>query len=86
MAPPATEPVTSLYGAGFVGDPDATSVEAAPIQPTSPLPASIASQAESMMHRDGSKLSGDELDRLQKLQIQQEQQGSAELPQQPEPQ
>jgi hypothetical protein len=63
-----------LYGSGFGEDPDAPVAEAVPSQePITVAP--IASQAAAgFLHPDGSKLSGEELDRIQKMQIQQEQQ------------
>jgi hypothetical protein len=87
----ASEPaVTQLYGAGFAEDPDTAPVETAPIQQPTTTPNPIASQAAMWLHPDGSKLSGEELDRLQKMQIQQEQQQFAlemqqQLEQQPQP-
>jgi hypothetical protein len=72
---PASEPaMTQLYDAGFTDDPDAAPIETAPVQPPSTTPSTAASQAAMFLHPDGSKLSGEELDRLQKMQIQQEQQ------------
>jgi hypothetical protein len=56
---------TQLYGSGFGEDSGAA---AEPPQEPGPAAAPVA------MHADGSKLSGEDLDRMQKLQIQQEQQ------------
>jgi predicted component of type VI protein secretion system len=88
QAAPASEPaMTQLYGAGFADDLDGAPVETAPIEQPTTSPNSAASQAALFLHPDGSKLSGDELDRLQKMQIQQEQQQFAqELQQQREQQ
>jgi len=88
QAATASEPaMTQLYGAGFADDPDVVPVETAPIEQPTTSPNSAASQAALFLHPDGSKLSGDELDRLQKMQIQQEQQQFAqELQQQREQQ
>jgi hypothetical protein len=60
-------PTPELYGSGFSTDPDAPSVvEAVPDQE----PAGTAA----WVHHDGVKLSGEDLDKMQKLQINQEQQ------------
>ncbi|MGB8061745.1 MAG: hypothetical protein WCF26_07610 [Candidatus Sulfotelmatobacter sp.] len=84
QAMPASESaMPQLYGAGFTDDPDAVPVETAPTPQPIATPSAAAGQAATYLHPDGSKLSGDELDRLQKMQIQQEQQQFAtELQQQ----
>jgi len=81
---PTSEPaMTQLYGAGFTDDPDSAPVETAPVEEPAAAPNAAANQAAMFLHPDGSKLSGEELDRLQKMQIQQEQQQFAtELQQQ----
>ncbi len=88
QAMPASESaMTQLYGAGFTDDPDAAPIETAPIQQPTATPNAAAGQTAAFLHPDGSKLSGEELDRLQKMQIQQEQQQFAtELQQQREQQ
>jgi hypothetical protein len=63
-----------LYGAGFGVDPDAPA-EPVPSQPTGAAAAS-----------GGAKLSGEDLDRMQKMQIQQEQQQLRQLHLQQQPQ
>jgi hypothetical protein len=72
-----------LYGAGFGVDPDAPA-EAVPSQQTAAAPG--ASPAPSALHSDGTKLSGEDLDRMQKMQIQQEQQQLRQLQLQQQPQ
>jgi hypothetical protein len=70
-----------LYGAGFGVDPDA---------PAEPMPSAAAvpgaTPATSAPHSDGAKLSGEDLDRMQKMQIQQEQQQLRQLQLQQQPQ
>lgn len=61
-----------LYGAGFGVDPDA------PAEPV-PSPQTGASPLTGAPHSDGAKLSGEDLDRMQKMQIQQEQQQLRQL-------
>lgn len=68
---PANDPqATQLYGSGFSEDPGAA---AEPPPEPGPTAAPVANSAAGSMHSDGSKLSGEDLDRMQKLQIQQEQ-------------
>ncbi len=69
---PANAPqATQLYGSGFSEDPGAA---AEPPQEPGPTATPVASSPAGSIHNDGSKLSGEDLDRMQKLQIQQEQQ------------
>jgi hypothetical protein len=71
----AKEPAaTQLYGAAFGVDPDAPPAEPVSSQAPSGVAAPGASPVASWIHNDGSKVSGEDLDRMQKMQIQQEQQ------------
>jgi hypothetical protein len=70
-----------LYGAGFNVDPDPTA-QLAPIQEPGAVAASSATPAASLTHNDGTKLSGEDLDKMQKMLIQQEQQQFAQQLQQ----
>jgi hypothetical protein len=74
-----------LYGAGFGVDPDAPA-EPVPSQPTGAAAAPGASPLTSAPHGDGARLSGEDLDRMQKMQIQQEQQQLRQLQLQQQPQ
>jgi len=67
-----------IYGAAFGVDPDAPASE--PL--ASQVPAAGASPTASSVHTDGTKLSGEYLDQMQKAQIQQEQQQFAQQLQQ----
>jgi hypothetical protein len=67
--------VSELYGAGFTADPDNLST----LDPTSEegqteTSSSVGDQSANLAHQNGVKLSGEDLDRLQKAQIKQEQQ------------
>ncbi len=71
-ASPANDPQgTQLYGSGFSEDPNAA---AEPPLELGPAAASVASSSAGSVQNGGSKLSGADLDQMQKLQIQQEQQ------------
>jgi hypothetical protein len=71
----ASDPaLPQLYGSGFGADPDAPAAEVAPSQAPINVTPSASQAAAGFLHPDGSKLSGEELDRIQKMQIQQEQQ------------
>jgi hypothetical protein len=93
-SPPTEAAVTQIYGSGFGVDPDAPAAEPAPSQAGSATTLSGASPAASWIHNDGTKLSGEYLDQMQKTQIQQEQQQFAQQlqqqrqqqPQEPPPQ
>jgi hypothetical protein len=74
-----------LYGAGFGVDPDAPA-EPVPSQQIGAAAAPGASNATSAPHGDGARLSGEDLDRMQKMQIQQEQQQLRQLQLQQQPQ
>lgn len=71
-----------LYGAAFGVDPDAPAAEPVPSQPPGATAEPSASPAASWIHNDGPKLSGEDLDRMQKAQIQQQQQQFAQQVQQ----
>jgi hypothetical protein len=64
-----------LYGGGFNTDPGAPSM-AEPIPPEESIGIGATSegQSPSWVHQDGAKLTGEDLDKMQKLQIKQEQQ------------
>ena len=82
-ASPANESAaTQLYGASFGVDPDAPAAEPVPSQAPGATAAPGASPAASWIHNDGPQLSGEYLDRMQKIQIQQEQQQFAQQAQQ----
>jgi hypothetical protein len=63
-----------LYGAGFSTDPDALSV-VEPVLREESIGIAVSSNGQSLnwAHQDGVKLSGEDLDKMQKLQIKQEQ-------------
>ena len=63
----------SLYGAGFSTDPDALSVVEPVSEESIGIAASSNGQSLNWAHHDGVKLSGEDLDKMQKLQIKQEQ-------------
>jgi hypothetical protein len=63
-----------LYGAGFSTDPDALSVVEPVLREESiGIAASSNGQSPNWAHHDGVKLSGEDLDKMQKLQLKQEQ-------------
>jgi hypothetical protein len=73
---------TQLYGASFSADPNAPAVDPVPSQALSTTDAPAETPAASWIHTDGPKLSGEYLDQMQKMQIQQEQQQLSQQQQQ----
>jgi hypothetical protein len=64
---------TQLYGAGFSADPDAPA-EVVPGEKPAVIAPPDASPVSNLAQHNGPPLSGEDLDRMQKMQIQQEQQ------------